>query len=427
MIRNIKERFIQRLRGSEAYFKTDMVYLTHGGFWLSVGQAASFASSFILTVAFANLLPAETFGVYKYVISVAGLLAIPTLSGINNALTQAVARGMEGSFLPGFAMRMRWGALGSLGALAVAAYYFFNDNLVLAWAFAIAAPFIPLGEVLTMYGVLLSGRKLFRESTLYFLVSRGVYVIAMLITILLTDDIHIVLAAYFIPLTLTHLFLYLRTLKKYPPNGDTDQETLNYGVHISANGIIGQVGLYVDSILLWHFLGPVGVAVYSFAYAPMRQVRSAYKNITVLALPKLSARSANSIDHLLPGRLWKLSFIGAILTAAYICAAPFVFKIFFPAYLGSVFYSQLLALALIVELPSSLLWAAVQSRLHVTPRLWLYLQNTPTFVFIVVALVLVPMYGILGVISARLLSVVVSFGISWTQWVFFVRNESAAR
>lgn len=73
---HLKTRIHALLRSSERYFKTDMVYLAKGGSWLFSAQVLSGALSFILAIAFANLVPKEAFGTYKYVLS-------PVVSKIN--------------------------------------------------------------------------------------------------------------------------------------------------------------------------------------------------------------------------------------------------------------------------------------------------------------------------------------------------------
>lgn len=407
----------------EGYTKTDISYLAHGGFWLFLGQVAATSSSFILAIAFANLLPAEVYGTYRYVLSFAGILAIPTLTGITGALTQAIARGLEGSYIPGLMLRLRWGVLGSLGSVGLALYYFTQGNNELGFAFALAAPFVPLIEIGSMYGAFLSGRKMFRESTLYFLLIRTAYVASLLIAIASTDNLYITLAAYFIPMTLVQFFLMYRLFTKYPPNDRSEPGTIRSGVHLSFNGIINQVGLYFDTVLLFHYLGPVGVAVYTFAAAPVRQIRDAYKNLPLLALPKLSVRSAQSINALMIERLIKLFGLGILIAVIYIITAPFIFSLLFPDYLESVFYSRILAIMLAFELPLVFLGAAVQSRLNVTPGAWLYMRNIPSILFIGSVLVLTPLYGILGVIVSRFLTSIAGFTINGLQWILFVKRE----
>ena len=92
MIGKIKTKIYKLLRWSEKYTKTDMVYLAKGASWLTSGQIISSFAIVLLAIAFANLIPRETYGTYKYVISVVGALSIFTLPGINTAVVQAVAR-----------------------------------------------------------------------------------------------------------------------------------------------------------------------------------------------------------------------------------------------------------------------------------------------------------------------------------------------
>ena len=67
MIKKYKNSVYTFLRKTEKYTKTDMVYLASGGFWLSIKTALSILIALSLSIAFANLLPKETFGEYKYI------------------------------------------------------------------------------------------------------------------------------------------------------------------------------------------------------------------------------------------------------------------------------------------------------------------------------------------------------------------------
>src|SRR5688572_902048 len=116
------------LRWSEKYLKTDMVYLAKGGFWLTLGQAVSSAAGVLLIIGFANLLPKEAYGTYKYVLSIAGVLAAFSLTGMSVAVTQAVARGMDGMLRVAAKIQLRWGLLVTLAASAFGIYYLANGN-----------------------------------------------------------------------------------------------------------------------------------------------------------------------------------------------------------------------------------------------------------------------------------------------------------
>jgi len=79
----MKNRLVPFLRWSEKYTKLDMVYLTKGGFWMTLSQVSSNMLSLLLVIAFANLLPKETYGLYRYILSLAGMLNSLSLTGMN--------------------------------------------------------------------------------------------------------------------------------------------------------------------------------------------------------------------------------------------------------------------------------------------------------------------------------------------------------
>src|SRR3990172_6841992 len=101
-MRELRNRGYQLLRQSEDFLKTDMVYLTKGGFWLSLGHGVAMLAGFFISIAFANLFPKESFGTYKFILSMVAMLGAFSLTGIGVAITQAVARGNGGSLRRGF-------------------------------------------------------------------------------------------------------------------------------------------------------------------------------------------------------------------------------------------------------------------------------------------------------------------------------------
>src|SRR5688572_20479176 len=80
---------------SQAYTRTDMLYLARGGFWTVLNFVVAGSVSIALAVAFANLLPKETYGTYRYVLSIANAFGFLALTGMNAAVTRSVARGHD--------------------------------------------------------------------------------------------------------------------------------------------------------------------------------------------------------------------------------------------------------------------------------------------------------------------------------------------
>src|SRR4051812_37889883 len=111
------ETFVERqLERWGRVFKTDLSYLARGSFWLAIGQMATSACSLLLTVAFANIFTKDGYGTYKYVLSIAGLLSVFSLSGYGDGIIRASARGHDSTIFPATRDRIKFALLGALVA-----------------------------------------------------------------------------------------------------------------------------------------------------------------------------------------------------------------------------------------------------------------------------------------------------------------------
>lgn len=395
-----------------------MVYLAKGGFWLTLGQVISTVGTFGVAIAFANLLDPNTYGTYKFVLSIAGILSIFTLPQLGTAVTQAVARGFEGAVQKGIKKRLKWGTLSALAGLGAGGYYLLQGNETLALAMLIVAVFVPLMNAFGTYESLILGTKRFKISSVLGVVEKIGYVAAVIVTLLLTNNLFLVLLAYFVPYTLLRGYFFWKTTQQFQKNRKEDPVALSRGTHLSIVGALGLVAANLDSVLLFHFLGAAPLAIYAFAIAPVSQIKGLVKNISPLALPKFAERNLKSIHHELTRKLVVLLLAGTVIAGIYILITPFVFRIFFPQYLESVFFSQVFAGTIAFMMPALLLRALGESKLSQIPsNKWLYTGLIPP-VLQIIALFLLIRFGILGVVAARYVTVVATVLLGWAGWQF---------
>ncbi|MFH1997251.1 MAG: oligosaccharide flippase family protein, partial [Patescibacteria group bacterium] len=330
--------------------------------------------------------------------SIASILAIPTLSGMNTAITQAVSRGYEGSLIPALKTKIRWGLFGALASLILAGYYYFNNNSTLATSFLIISIFLPFMDSFTVYGSLLNGRKLFKVSTKYQIITQIIAVAIMIGALFLSGNLFIILLAYFISWTLLRFIFLKITLKTFKPNNKQDPQTISYGKHLSLMGIMGAIADNLDKILLWYFLGAAPLAIYAFAIAMPEQIKGLLKIIPALVLPKFSQRSSKEIKKNIFSKMLKLEIIIAVIVAIYILFAPFIYKILFPQYIESIFYSQIFALSLLT-VSATLPYTALVAK---KAQKELYQFNFFSSIFqIVILFFMIYFYGLMGAILAR--------------------------
>ncbi|MFH1575611.1 MAG: oligosaccharide flippase family protein [Candidatus Nealsonbacteria bacterium] len=390
----MNKTFYQLLRKSQKYTGTDNVYLFKGGFWLTLGHAISLGSSFLLAIAFANLLDPVVYGNYKYALSLFGMLEIFSLVGMKTAISQAVARGLEGSFYTGFKTQLKFGFFGSLAAVAGAAYYWIRGNEILPIPLLLAAVFLPLMYASRVYLSFLEGKKLFDVQTTYSTINQVFFVAVIICALFFTKNPFWLIAVYLIAHTLSNYALYIITELKYRPNKNKDPETISYGFHISLMGVISQSATYLDKILIFTFIGAGELAVYSFASIFPEQIQNILGKISTLAMPKLAPKSHEEIRTNIMKKVWQLSLVTVVVIVFFVVLAPFLYKIFFPQYLASIRYSQALIFSLI-SFPATLLGTAFQAKMM---KKELYLIKIAPFINIILLAILVPFYGVWGAI-----------------------------
>lgn len=340
------------LRRSESFFKTDMVYLAKGGLWQIFGQVGVSIITLGLTIIFANLLPKETYGLYRYILSLAGVLGIFTLTGMNQAVSQSVASGNDGAFRMAVKYQLKWNMIQLLAFWAVSFYYFTEGANELSIAMLVLGIFSPLTLAFNTYGAYLEGKKQFSLNNIFSILSTLIYVGGMVTAILLSGEVRWLAAAYAITTFVSTFFFYFLTLKKFHPPINESGETLKYGRELTIIGAMGPLVSQIDKIILSHFWGATQLAVYSLAIAVPERATSLIKSWVSIGLPKFSVKSPKEINQVFFIRIAQGIAIGAICFVAYYFSAPYLFKYLLPNYLDSVGYSQILALSFLFALPN---------------------------------------------------------------------------
>lgn len=414
MLKKYKNIAYNFLRWTEKWTKTDMVYLSKGGFWLSIGQVVSTLSGFLLSLAFANLIPIEVNGKYSYIISLSGFFSIASLGGMQTAINRASAQNLDGTLKQGMYISFKYGLLGSLASIAIAIYYYFNDNISLTFSFLIMAFFAPYLGSLNSYSSFLSGKKEFKLTTIINILKTLLILLLTSAFLYLTDNVLILILAYFSIRAVFDIILTWYTIKNKVNNDNFTKESLSFGKHMSLMSIIEMIADRIDKILIWHYLGGVQLAIYSYAMAPVNQIQGAVmKNISGLVTPKLAENSISHIKKSLPAKIWKLIFIVAIIALTYFIMAPFFYKTFFPQYTAAINYSRLYLIT-IIFMPLGLLNSVLIA--HGRKKELYTLSFSMSILKITLFLVLLPFYGVMGAISTIL--IVNLFGYSLLGYLF---------
>lgn len=403
----LSDRLLSRF---ERFLKTDLRYSLTGGFFLTVTQVTSAIVAFLMTIAFANLLPVETYGTYRYVLAVYGLLAIAALPGIDTAVLQSVSKGYDGAFKSGVAAKFRWGILGGLASAAYAGFLYYQGSMIMGHIFMLVAIALPFMESLSLYTGVLNAKKKYATWAVIEVLTQIVSVGSLIVAMVLTKHIIVLMAAYFVPYILCRGAATWYLLWRHVHTGERDDEMLVYGREMTVFQVISRVMASLDQIVLYHFLGPAQVAIFALATAVPNRIQSVFRITGTLAFPKFAERTGAEVALSLPRKMGYFALAILAICIVYILAAPLMFSVLFPKYLPSLAYSQgavFYTLSAITYPFGSYLLAHKRVKDN-------YLMAISGFIVKVLCLVgLVPFFGIWGAIVGILATAAATIAICW--------------
>ncbi len=405
------------LRWTEKWTKTDMIYLTKGSFWLISSQIFSSIIAFLSSVVFANLISKELYGNYKYILSLSAIIGIFSLSGMNLAVTKAVAKGKEGTFKKAINTQIKWGILQFIASFLLFIYYLSSNNIMISYSMLIIGILSPIVNTFNTYLAFLNGKKDFRAIYIYNLLSNLSSFIIMTVAMLLYQNVIFLIFVYFFSNSIIYIYLHLKTIKKYKPNNLEDPDAISYGKHMSIINTTSIITSNIDKVLIFNFLGPTQLSIYYFATAVPDQFRGLSKIISTLSFPKFSTNYNSNIEKKIIFNIILIIISSIILVITYILISPLIYKFFFPKYSESIFYSQIFSLSIIATMASTPILTYIQAKSKIKN---IYKYNIIySIIQISLITVMTLFYGIMGIIIAKITSSIINLLIL----LLFIKNK----
>lgn len=400
IIQKIKQLLLPLVNQSERLLQTDLRYIIKGGIWITIGQSLSAISSFLLAIAFGYFVSKNDYGFYKYALSLYGILITFSLTGLPTTLVQAIARGFPGTLRRAFKLSLKWSWLMVIIGSSLATYYHVRGDDSLAIAMVIITVAAPLLRAFQLYGSYYQGNKQFKISSGFASSADIATAIVLFLTMLTNPDPLLLLLVFFISYLATNALFFFLTVRKIPANAPIDYSQMNFSKHLSLLNILTNLAGQLDKIIIYHFLGAVQLAIYIFAVAPPKQLRTAVSFISTLALPKFANKTAEEIKRTVYKKFTTSLFILVPIVITYVFFAPYIYQIFFPKYLEAVPFSRVYVLFLLIMGNFSNIGAIVKKDIRLT---YAY-AIVPSILNVALMLILVKPYGLMGIIVSLLIS-----------------------
>jgi len=387
--------------------KTDTEYLFRGGSWALISRVGVSLILFVLSIIYARYLLKDTYGSYRYVMSIISIGGFLLLPGIQTAFVRLASRGLEGSYRRAIRLRMLFSTFLSLFVLGAAGYFFITGDAVIGTALLLAGILVPLERGTGTYIEWLIIKQKFRRKTIASIVEHAVFALFMTVgigliytlSLSLLQSLLLMMAAFYLGHGIPKLFYLRQILREIPRGSNPEQEkiAIRDGLHLSGSSVLPIIANNLDQILLHALLGPVSLAIYSFAVVVPNQFRAVITTMTSISEVKIFSKKERDLKTL-PRKLLLASiaiFLGVLL---YILLAPLVYKLFFPRYIEAINLSRAYAL-IIATIPFSFLGSALFATGRIK-RVWIHKTLAP-IVKIILIFTLIPLFGIWGAVWAQ--------------------------
>jgi len=383
--------------------RTDIRYLIKGYFWFGIEYFVGSIVGLATSVAFANLVAPETYGTFKYILTILSFLTLATLKRLNDSLTISVAKGFEGDIFRILKTKMKWGLIGSLAGIILSTYYFYQSNTALGALILITAAIVPFIETPYVFSNYLVGKRNFKTLSIINSLISFFYAVGIIYTLFTYKNIFVITVLYFLINFLLRLIALFYVFNKYKPNKKRESQTISYGKKISYLGILNTTAAYIDNIFVFNYLGAIELAAYAFIKKMPEQLKDLLTFLTPLSTPKFATKKISDPyikkESLRKSIFLSISFLLIILV--YILAAPFLFKLLFPVYKEYTFLSQIYALSLPIGAFGTLLLNFIES----TRQTKILVKFNIIFSIskMIIMLLAVKYYGLFGLIWAFVL------------------------
>ena len=373
-------------------FKTDINYVLKGSFWWIFGRIISFFASFLILFFFSRLASKEVYGAYQYIISLCAIFSILTLPGLDTALVSAVAQKKERTFFLCEKEKLKFGVILFLILALISGYYFFKKNFELGFGFLFAGIFLPFLSIFSLYIAFWQGRQRFDLQNKYFALHNLLGSIIFISILILKPTVVFSVFAFYFSFTLATFLIWLKTRKEIERKSQENKEAISFGKHLTLMYFPSFLSQQLDYVLLWHFWGAKAVAIYTFSLRVIERLGELIP-FSTLALPKMAQKDISQIKKNIFEKFLKLFPIAILIFLAYYFFAPILYKIFFPKYTESIFYSRIFAIFLL----TSPFWFLGTALVAGQKKKELYIINfVSQGLKILLYLILIPFFGIWG-------------------------------
>jgi len=393
-------------------------YVTSKGVALAVAAAGSMFLGLLVLKVYEKFGSFSSLGVYNYILTIASLVGVTALSGMNAAILVAAAQGKRHILRSASRRRVKFSLfLGCPILLATGLVMLARSGqfTLPGYACLILVPLFPFLYSYTGVYTYLNGLNQVWQYAFAQIGAAFLNLAAVLVSLRFWPDFPILppLAALALK-TLFEFGLYAALVRRDRiPLSDQDAHLLSYGMKVTVIGVTGNFESNADRFIVGSFFPPSVMGMYSAGRAvilPLKQLPQIYYQ---LYAPKLARRRPAEAWRLTNralawGTAFFLSFLGVIFWLL-----PWFYTTFLKKFDESSMYARWFVVMVAAGIPfyfySTLFESQRQARREIMVRI------SRTVLIILGLLIFIRYFGVIGVVYAEILATAAMSLHSWYE------------
>lgn len=339
----------------------------------------------------------DVFGEYNMVLNIVGILTIFSLSGLNNSIMQAVARGYTGTYRATVPIAFCSSFLGSAALLGAGAWYWMQGQAQFGQGLLIAAILFPFAHGLVQWKSVVTGSGKFGQ----LLIHDGLT--SVLASGLIIAAVQKYRGQYVIPIVLSllvpaiyNIVLTVAKFRQIPADAPVEEQNFRYGIKTTFYSGLGAIGSNLDRVLLFLFLSPAALAVFVAAGRIPDLLSGAMQDVSAVLAPRMAKHESytKKLDQIF-GMLSLIYGIAIVLFGFTVMPYVVIF-LFGDNYADAIPYAQALTCSVAIGHLANLRFRYIRSKIDA--RGFRDVTLISSAVRLGAFLLLVPPFGLVGAV-----------------------------
>lgn len=383
---------------SLVHLSPERLRLYHGVAYIFLLRFIQLGMGLAATYFLVRSMSKESFGEYNMVLNTVGILTIFALSGLNNSIMQAVARGYTGTYRATVPIAFSSSILGCVVLFGMSGWYYFTqEQAQIGQGLLVAAVLFPFAYGLGHWKSIATGTERFGQLLIHDGAVSVVTSSMVIISVQLYPGQYVypILSMLLVP-ALYNIALTVAKLRQIPADAPVEAQNIRYGIKTTIYSSLGAIGSNIDRVLLFWFLSPTALAVFVAAGRIPDLLSGTMQDVSAVLAPRMAKYGAytNRLDRMF-GLLSLLYGVAIVLFA--FTAMPFVVTFLFGEnYNDAIPYAQALTFSAAIGYTSSLRFRYIRSRIDA--RGFRDVTLVSSAVRLVSFLLLVPPFGLVGAV-----------------------------